>query len=258
MLTNAQLKRLCRHRRIRFVDTTINGFANHFTVDGVSYSEEGIRKVVEKLATPITHFLGWECAAPVREAPESAARTKKRRKASDKNTPQGDSWAPTRERMHCGTRPVCHWSPVRSSKTHSRAVRERAQVRGPRYQADGRGGEDALRGAKWCPKVFRHERHRGSVPGVDEKTANKELAEAGQSAWADAVGTAIKPSAPARSRESKRTDESTGRGVRPWRNGALEEIRLTGSPRRTSVTAGPAGHRCGIQEAKTEKETTQS
>lgn len=138
VLTNAQLKRMCKQRRIRFADTTVNGFANDFTVDGVSYNEEGIRKVVEKLTTPITRFLGWECVTPFRGAPESATRTKTHRKATDENTPQGDAWSPTEGsgRTLAPDRRVAGHRCVAPKLNHEPDARERKYVE-PRLQQLG-------------------------------------------------------------------------------------------------------------------------
>lgn len=58
VMANAQLKKLCKRRRIRFLDLTANGLDNHFSADGVSYGSGGIRRVVEQMVTPIARFLG--------------------------------------------------------------------------------------------------------------------------------------------------------------------------------------------------------
>lgn len=60
VMANAQLKKLCKRRRIRFLDLAANSSDDHFAADGVSYGSEGIRQVVKQLAPPMARFLGVE------------------------------------------------------------------------------------------------------------------------------------------------------------------------------------------------------
>lgn len=68
VMANALLKKLCKRRRLRFVDLGINGFEDHLAGDGVSYGREAISKVIRMLQEPITRFLGADGAALSREA----------------------------------------------------------------------------------------------------------------------------------------------------------------------------------------------
>ncbi|KAH9360855.1 hypothetical protein HPB48_009351 [Haemaphysalis longicornis] len=60
VMANGQLKKLCKRRRIRFLDLSANGSDDHFAADGVSYGSEGIRRVIKQLATPMARFLDVE------------------------------------------------------------------------------------------------------------------------------------------------------------------------------------------------------
>ncbi|KAH9365709.1 hypothetical protein HPB48_004448 [Haemaphysalis longicornis] len=66
-MANARLKKMCKRRRLRYVDLGINGFEGHFSGDGVSYGGEAISKVIQKLKEPISRFLGADCATLSRE-----------------------------------------------------------------------------------------------------------------------------------------------------------------------------------------------
>lgn len=68
VMANALLKKLCKRRRMRYMDLGVNGFEDHLSGDGVSYGREAICKVVQKLKEPISRFLGADGAAPCREA----------------------------------------------------------------------------------------------------------------------------------------------------------------------------------------------